>query len=88
MVNPGNKKPFHLTCAFQAGLPDGLVSNKKSQFGQILEGPWNGKCWIFYDHMNYFMLIWYYLWPFGIVRGPLVYFSQFRMFGQRKIWQP
>jgi hypothetical protein len=28
------------------------------------------------------------VWPFGIVCGNLVYFSQFEMFGARKIWQP
>jgi hypothetical protein len=39
-----------------------------------------------------FVAIWYNLWPFGIifgiVCGHLVYFSQFGMFGRRKIWQP
>jgi hypothetical protein len=29
-----------------------------------------------------------YVWPFGIVCGNLLYFSQFGMFGPRKIWQP
>jgi hypothetical protein len=24
---------------------------------------------IFYDHLEYFMAIWYNLWPFGIVCG-------------------
>jgi hypothetical protein len=41
---------------------------------------------------KYFMTIWnmlrYNLWPFGIVRGHLVYFLRFGMFGPRKIWQP
>jgi hypothetical protein len=42
----------------------------------------------------YFMTIWKILCPFGIIYGrlivcgPLVYFPQFGMFGQRKIWQP
>jgi hypothetical protein len=36
----------------------------------------------------YFMTIWNILWPFGIVCGHLLYFSQFEMFGPRKIWQP
>jgi hypothetical protein len=31
---------------------------------------------------------WYNLWPFGIVCGDLLYFSQFGMFGPREIWQP
>jgi hypothetical protein len=43
---------------------------------------------IFYDHLKYFMAIWHNLWPFGIVSGHLLYFSQFGMFGPRKIWQP
>jgi hypothetical protein len=43
---------------------------------------------IFYDHLEYFMAIWYNLWLFGIVCGNLLYFSRFGMFGPRKIWQP
>jgi hypothetical protein len=43
----------------------------------------------------YFLTIWNILWPFGIIHihlvqfdGHLLYFSQFGMFGPRKIWQP
>jgi hypothetical protein len=43
---------------------------------------------IFYDHLEYFTAILYNLWPFGTVSGHLVYFSNFCMFGPRKIWQP
>jgi hypothetical protein len=43
---------------------------------------------VFYDHLEYFMAIWYTLWPFGIVCGHLLYFSRFGMFGPRKVWQP
>jgi hypothetical protein len=32
---------------------------------------------IFYDHLEYFMAIWYNLWLFGIVCGHLLYFSPF-----------
>jgi hypothetical protein len=32
---------------------------------------------IFYDHLEYFTVIWYILWPFGIVCVHLVYFSPF-----------
>jgi hypothetical protein len=71
---------------FRAGLPDGLFSNKKSQFKVNFGGPLN--VGIMYDHLEYFMAIWYYLWPFGIVCGHLLYCSQFGMFGPRKIWQP
>jgi hypothetical protein len=31
---------------------------------------------IFYDRLEYFMAIWYNLWPFGIVCGHLLYFFQ------------
>jgi hypothetical protein len=48
----------------------------------------NGKCWYIFDHFEYFMAIWYNLWPFGIVCGHLLNFSQFGMFGPREIWQP
>jgi hypothetical protein len=43
---------------------------------------------IFYNHLEYFMAIWYNLWPFDKVCGHLIYFSQFGMLGPRKIWQP
>jgi hypothetical protein len=39
-------------------------------------------------NVGIFMTIWYNLWPFGIVCGHLLYFSQFGMFGPKKIWQP
>jgi hypothetical protein len=32
-------------------------------------GPLNGKCFIFYVHLEYFMAIWYNLWQSGIVCG-------------------
>jgi hypothetical protein len=43
---------------------------------------------IFYDHLIYFTVIGNILWPFGIFRGRLVYFSPFWYFVPRKIWQP
>jgi hypothetical protein len=70
------------------GLPDGLFSNQKSQIWVNFGGSLNGKCWYIFDHLEYFLTIWYNLWPFGIVCGHLLYFSQFGMFGPRKIWQP
>jgi hypothetical protein len=51
-------------------------------------GPLNGKCCIFYYHLEYFMAIWYNLGPFGMVCGHLLYFPQLGVYGQRKIWQP
>jgi hypothetical protein len=38
--------------------------------------------------LEYCTAIWYNLWPFVIVSGLLIHFSQFGMFGSRKIWQP
>jgi hypothetical protein len=54
----------------KAGLPDGLFSNQKSQFGYILEGLamenlgifYEHLVYLFYGHWKYFMAIWYILW--------------------------
>jgi hypothetical protein len=43
---------------------------------------------IFYDHLNYFMPIWYNLWQLGTVGGHLVYFSHFGMLDQEKSGNP
>jgi hypothetical protein len=72
----------------KSGLPDGLISNQKSQFGFTLEGLKMENVFIFYGHLEYFMAIWYSLWQSGTVCGHLVYFSHFGMFGRRRIWQP
>jgi hypothetical protein len=76
----------------QPGLPGGLFSNQKSQICPNFGGPLN--VGIFYDHLEYFMAIWYNLRPFGTIYGRLVWFlvicyifPQFGMFGPRKIWQ-
>jgi hypothetical protein len=47
---------------FPAGLPGGLFSNQKSQFGYILVGLGMENVVIFYDKWEYFMAIWYNLW--------------------------
>jgi hypothetical protein len=73
---------------YGTGLPDGLFSNQKSEFGYILVGLGMEKVGIFYDYLEYFTAIWYILWPFGIVCGHLVYFSRFGTLRPRKIWQP
>jgi hypothetical protein len=70
----------------QPGLPDGLFSNQKYQFGLIFKVLRMKNVCIFYDHLECFTAIWYNLWPFGIVCGHLVYSPHFGMFG--KIWQP
>jgi hypothetical protein len=45
----------------ERGLPDGLFLNQKSQFGYILEGLGMENVVLFYDHLEYFMAIWYNL---------------------------
>jgi hypothetical protein len=70
------------------GLPDGLFSNQKYQFGYILGGLAMENLGVFYDHLVYFTAIGNILWPFGIFCGHLVYFSPFWYFVPRKIWQP
>jgi hypothetical protein len=42
---------------FCTGLPDGLFSNRKSQFGLILEGLGMENVDIFYDHLANFTAI-------------------------------
>jgi hypothetical protein len=42
----------------RAGLPGGLSSNQKYQFGYILEGLGMENVGIFYDHLEYFTDIW------------------------------
>jgi hypothetical protein len=61
------------------GLPDGLFSNQKYQFGSILEVHAMEDVGSFYDHWVYFTTIGYILCPFGIFYGHLVYFSRFGM---------
>jgi hypothetical protein len=46
---------------FPPGLPDGIFSYQKSQFGLILEA----LVGIFYSHMVYFTAIWYFVWLIG-----------------------
>jgi hypothetical protein len=69
------------------GLPDGIFSNQKSKFGQILEGLAMADALVFYVRLNI-------LKPFGIFYVNLVYFKIiwfiFHRFGmlKPKIWQP
>jgi hypothetical protein len=60
-----------------AGLPDGLFSNQKSQFGYILGGFGMENVDIFYDFWEHFTAILSNLWHFGIVCSHLVYFFPF-----------
>jgi hypothetical protein len=62
------------------GLPDGLFSNQKYQFGQLLAGlrmekadilyghlEYRTQVEIFYDHLVHFVFIWYSFPGFGIM---------------------
>jgi uncharacterized membrane protein YagU involved in acid resistance len=57
------------------------ISNRKAQFGQILECPAMKDVSKFYGHVVYFTSISYILWPFGAI---LVYFFRFGMLHQEK----
>jgi hypothetical protein len=50
---------------WQTGLPDGVFSYQKSQFGDIFEGL-GIKNGIFYGNWVHFIALWYILWSFGI----------------------
>jgi hypothetical protein len=43
---------------YQPGLPVGLFSNQKSQFGKYFQCPRLENVDIFYGHFEYFMDIW------------------------------
>jgi hypothetical protein len=51
-----------------AGLPDGLFSYQKSQFGYILDGLAMQDVCAFYDHLVY-------VWPFDTFYDYFVYFE-------------
>jgi hypothetical protein len=55
------------------GLPDGLFSNQKSKFGQIVEGLAMEDDGIFYGRLVHLTVFGYILWTFGIFCGNLVY---------------
>jgi hypothetical protein len=67
------------------GLPDGIFSNQKSHFGELLEGLAIKDVGIFFGHLVYTTAILYILWSFCIFYG---YFFPFWYFLPRKIWQP
>jgi hypothetical protein len=48
-------------CACTAGLPDGILSYQKSQFGYFLEGLRLEKVGIFFFNLDYITGIWYIL---------------------------
>jgi hypothetical protein len=70
------------------GLPDGLFSKNPNLgiFWRVLQR--NMLLCIFYDHLDYFTVIWYNLWPFGIVCGLLVFFPRLVCLDQEKSGNP
>jgi hypothetical protein len=56
MFTVANAHP--LTSEPGAGLPDGIFSNQKYQFGKILEGLLMEDVGAFYCHLVYFTTIW------------------------------
>jgi hypothetical protein len=60
LIQKHNKLQTSLEIDFSnAGLPDGLFSNQKSQFGEILEDLRMESAGIFFGHLEYFTVIWY-----------------------------
>jgi hypothetical protein len=59
---------------------NGIFSNQKSFFGQILEGLAVKTFRIFYSHLVYFNAIWHIFWLFGIFFVLVC--------STKKIWQP
>jgi hypothetical protein len=49
---------FFLVASSDPGLPDGLFSNQKYQFGKILDGLGLKNIDIFYGHLDFFTDIW------------------------------
>jgi hypothetical protein len=68
----------------RTGLPDGLFSNQKSNFGKILEGHAMEDDGIFYGHSVHFTVFWDILWAFGVISSNLVYFSRFGILYKEK----
>jgi hypothetical protein len=85
---PAHLVPLNNADGSGPGLPDGLFSDQKSQFREILEGLAMEDVGVFYGHLVHFMVFCYILLTVCIVRGNLVYFSPFWYFAPRKIWQP
>jgi hypothetical protein len=78
----------HVTNVSKPGLPDGIFSNQKSQFGQILEGLAMENVSLFCGHFINFPAIWYILWPFGKFCGHLYIFPRFGILHREKYGNP
>jgi hypothetical protein len=71
-----------------AGLPDGLFSNQKSQFGNTFQGIRLENVEIFYGRLEHFMNIRDILPTFGTFCVHLVHFSSFGIMHQEKSGNP
>jgi hypothetical protein len=65
---------FGSNLTLSAGLPDGIFSDQKFQFGKILVCPEMEDGGLFYRPLVYFTALWSILRPFGILCGNLIYF--------------
>jgi hypothetical protein len=74
--------------ALSPGLPEGIFSNQKSQFGQILECLAMKEAGKFYGHLVYFTAISYTLCPFRIFCGHFGKFFRFVMLYHEKSGNP
>jgi hypothetical protein len=72
----------------QSGLPDGMISYKKSHFGQILEGQKIENVGIFYAHLEYLIAIRHFNGRLLEFAAIWYVFFTFWYFASRKIWQP
>jgi hypothetical protein len=80
----GRGKPQCVNSARQtlhSGLPDGIFSNRKAHFGEILEG-------LAIEDVGTFFVIWSILRPFGVIYDHLVYFPHFVLLCQEKYGNP
>jgi hypothetical protein len=87
-TNSNTKKPQKFLPTAEAGLPDGISSYQKSQFGKILEGLGMQKAGIFYGRLECITTTWYILWPCGNVVAIWYIFPCFGILCQVKSGNP
>jgi hypothetical protein len=71
----------------KTGLPDGIFSYQKSQFGYMLEGLEMENVGIFYGHLKYVTSTGRFFVRLKIFGRHLIYFPPFWYIAPRKIWQ-
>jgi hypothetical protein len=82
------EKNLFLSLGCKSGLPDGILSNQKSQFGYILVGLRMENVGIFYGNFEYYTANWYILRPLG--NGVFIWyiFPRFGILCQEKSGNP